>query len=160
IAAHCLDVLAQGNFGSDFFPPFIGKGYASCVKAQNEKCKHTDYRCTPVSWSICFIPHAGECTRSFDIWGACHMLQILILIAALLPIQFDTMLTVQYGGKKYEFHVSQDELQKTPAWPVNQENPPLAARRAIDVATKQLATLLPNGKDWRLHAVTLREIDN
>jgi hypothetical protein len=88
------------------------------------------------------------------------MLQNLILIAALLPMQFDTMFTVQYGGKKYEFHVSQDDLQKTPAWPANQENPPLSARRAIDSATKQLATLLPNGKDWRLHAVTLREIDN
>jgi hypothetical protein len=82
-----------------------------------------------------------------------------MLIAA-LAMQFDTTFTVQYGGKKYDFHISQDELQKTPAWPAAQENPPLSARRAIDIATKQLATLLPNGKDWRLYEVTLRQIDN
>jgi hypothetical protein len=74
--------------------------------------------------------------------------------------QVETTFTVEYNGKKYEFHISEQELQGTPAWPDNQENPPLSARRAIDSASKQLATLLPNGKDWRLYEVTLRQIEN
>jgi len=79
---------------------------------------------------------------------------------ALLAAQADTMFTVQYGGKTYEFRIADQDLQRTPAWQAGQENPPLSARRAIDIATKQLATLLPNGKDWRLYAVTLRPIEN
>jgi hypothetical protein len=84
----------------------------------------------------------------------------LLFIAALMLAQVETTFTVEYNGKKYEFHISDQELQRTPAWPANQENPPLSARRAIDSASKHLATLLPNGKDWRLYEVTLRQIEN
>src|SRR5438128_10198052 len=90
-----------------------------------------------------------------------HMLlQSVCLIAALMAGQVQTTFTVEYAGKKYEFHVSDQDLQKTPAWPANQENPPLSPRRAIDIASKSLAALLPNGKDWRLQEVTLRPLDN
>jgi hypothetical protein len=88
------------------------------------------------------------------------MFQIFLLLTALLTMQVETTFTVEYGGKKYEFHITDQDLQKTPAWPPAQENPPLPARRAIDIASKQLATLLPNGKDWRLYSVTLRSIDD
>ena len=86
--------------------------------------------------------------------------QTFCLVAALLVGQLETTFTVEYGGKKYEFRISDQDLQKTPAWPAGQENPPLSPRRAIDIASKELATLLPNGKDWRLHDVTLRPVDN
>jgi hypothetical protein len=88
------------------------------------------------------------------------MFQIFILLFALMTAQVDTVFTIEYGGKKYEFHISDEDLQKTPAWPDGQENPPLAMRRAVDIATKQIATLLPNGKDWRLYGVTLRPVEN
>ena len=87
-------------------------------------------------------------------------MQGLLLMAVLMLAQVETTFTVEYGGKKYEFRISDQELQRTPAWPANQENPPLAARRAIDSASKELAALLPNGKDWRLYEVTLRQIEN
>ena len=87
-------------------------------------------------------------------------LQSLFLVTALLAAQLETTFTVEYGGKKYEFRISGEDLQKTPAWQPNQENPPLSPRLAIDIASKQLATLLPNGKDWRLFEITLRPIDN
>jgi len=86
--------------------------------------------------------------------------QGLLFIAVLLLAQVETTFTVEYNGKKYEYHISEQELQRTPAWAPNQENPPLSARRAIDSASKQLAMLLPNGKDWRLYEVTLRQIEN
>jgi hypothetical protein len=88
------------------------------------------------------------------------LLQSLLLVTTLIAAQAETTFTVEYAGKKYEFRISDDDLQKTPAWAPGQENPPLSARRAIDVATQELATLLPNGKDWRLYAVTLRPIES
>ena len=88
------------------------------------------------------------------------ILQSLLVTLALFAAQVETTFTVEYNGSKYEFHISDQDLQATPAWLPNQDNPPLSARRAIDIATKQLASLLPDGKDWRLHEVTLRSIDN
>ena len=86
------------------------------------------------------------------------LLQSFFLVTAILAAQFETTFTVEYGGKKYEFHITDQDLQKTPSWPANQENPPVSARRAIDIASKYLATLLPNGKDWRLYQITLKPI--
>src|SRR5205085_6896163 len=88
------------------------------------------------------------------------LLQSLCLVATLLTAQVETTFTVEYAGKKYEFHIPDQDLQKTPSWPAGQENPPLSPRRAIDIATKQLGTLLPDGKDWRLYEITLRPIEN
>src|SRR5437667_8771429 len=88
------------------------------------------------------------------------LLHTLFLVTTMFAAQADTTFTVEYGGKKYEFRISDQDLQKTPAWPPGQDNPPISARRAIDIASKQLAALLPNGKDWRLYEVTLRPIDN
>jgi hypothetical protein len=84
----------------------------------------------------------------------------VLFVAALWAAQAETTFTVEYGGKKYEFRIPDQDLQKTPAWPPAQENPPLSARRAIEIATSQLAALLPNGRDWRLYDVTLRPIEN
>ena len=84
----------------------------------------------------------------------------LFLAIAILAAQAETTFTVDYGGKKYEFRVTDAGLQKTPDWAPGQENPPLSARRAIDVAKRELGMLLPNGNDWRLYAVTLRPIEN
>ena len=91
------------------------------------------------------------------------VLQSLLLAGVLFAAQTpttDTTFTVEYAGKKYEFRVPGQDLQKTPAWPAGQDNPPLSPRRAIDAASRQLAALLPNGKDWRLYEVTLRQIEN
>jgi len=87
-------------------------------------------------------------------------LHSLSLVIALLAGQVETTFTVEYGGKTYEFHISDQDLQKTPEWPAGQETPPLSPRRAVDIASKHLATLLPDGKDWRLHAITLRPLDS
>ena len=87
-------------------------------------------------------------------------LQSLCLVAALLTAQAESTFTVEYGGKKYEFRIPEQDLLKTPAWVPDQDNPPLSARRAIDIAKEEIAALLPNGKDWRLYEVTLRPLDD
>jgi hypothetical protein len=106
------------------------------------------------------FPYIHMLFGGYNLSGDTWMFRIFFLLAALFPAQVDTTFTVEYGGKKYEFHITDQDLQKTPAWAANQENPPLSARGAIDIATKQLAALLPNGKDWRLYSVTLRPIEN
>jgi hypothetical protein len=88
------------------------------------------------------------------------LLLSLFLVTTLFAAQVETSFTVEYGGKKYEFRISDEELEKTPAWATGEENPPLSARRAIEVGSRQIATLLPNGKDWRFYAVILRPIEN
>ena len=88
------------------------------------------------------------------------LFQTIMISMAFLAAQLETTFTVEYAGKKYEFHVSDQDFQKTPAWAPGQENPPLSVRRAIDIATRQIATILPNGKDWRLYEVTLRPVEN
>ena len=84
----------------------------------------------------------------------------LCIAAFLMTAQAETTFTVEYGGKKYEFRIPDQDLQKTPKWAPNQDNPPLSPKRAIDIAKNEMATLLPNGKDWRLYEVTLRPIDS
>jgi hypothetical protein len=88
------------------------------------------------------------------------LMKSLCLVAALLMAQAETTFTVEYNGKKYEFRIPDQDLQKTPAWPANQQNPPLSARRAMEIARNEISMLLPNGKDWRLYEVTLRPIDD
>jgi len=88
------------------------------------------------------------------------LVQTIMIFMAFLATQLETTFTVEYAGKKYEFHISDQDFQKTPAWAPGQENPPLSVRRAIDIATRQITTILPNGKDWRLYEVTLRPIEN
>lgn len=85
---------------------------------------------------------------------------ILPIAIALLAPQLETVFTIDYAGKKYEYRITEQDLKNAPAWQPGQENPPLSARRAIDSASKFLATLLPNGKDWRLHQVTLKPVES
>ena len=88
------------------------------------------------------------------------ILQSLLVIMALLAAQGETTFTVEYNSTRYEYHITDQDLQATPAWPAGQDNPPLSARSAIDIASKELAELLPDGKDWRLYEVTLRPIED
>jgi hypothetical protein len=75
------------------------------------------------------------------------LLQSLLLVTALLGAQAETTFTVEYAGKKYEFRIPDADLEKTPAWAPGQENPPLSARRAIDVATRQVIDFAAQWKE-------------
>jgi hypothetical protein len=86
------------------------------------------------------------------------LLGSICLVTALIFAQAEMIFTIEYGGKKYEFRISDADLQKTPDWPPSQEQPPLSPRRAMDIASNYLATLLPNGKDWRLDRISLKPI--
>lgn len=62
------------------------------------------------------------------------------------------------NGERLEFAITRTMLQAAPAWELDAANPPLAARRAIEAATRQLPTLVPNAPHWRLDSLHLKPI--
>jgi hypothetical protein len=59
------------------------------------------------------------------------------------------------NGQSYQFTATKAEFAKTPVWPVGTEHPPLAPRRAEEIARRQLQQLVPSGADWRLEGITV-----
>jgi hypothetical protein len=56
----------------------------------------------------------------------------------------------------YSLTVTNESLERTPSWKENEENPPLAARRASQFAGHVADTFPSNLKDWKWH---LDELD-
>ena len=63
-----------------------------------------------------------------------------------------------YDGKRYDFSITHAQLDETPAWTQEAENPPLPARKAIAQARECLPKVLTNAGHWRLGTVSLSEI--
>src|SRR5437588_4154827 len=59
------------------------------------------------------------------------------------------------NGQSYEFTATKAKFAKTPVWPVGTEHPPLAPRRAEEIARRQLQQLVSGGADWRLEGITV-----
>jgi hypothetical protein len=55
-----------------------------------------------------------------------------------------------HGGKRYDFEVTAEQLTNCPAWVEGQDNPPLPARRAIEIATNYLPKLFPDAEKWEM----------
>jgi len=54
-------------------------------------------------------------------------------------------------GKSFYVEISDEDLLKSPPWKSDAENPPISARRAIDLATQQQKMLVKDskGRKWR-----------
>jgi hypothetical protein len=66
--------------------------------------------------------------------------------------------TASYAeGKCFKIDIRDKELLKSPAWEPDSPNPPLAARKAIEVATEQQRKLVKDSKDhkWEFVAADL-----
>jgi hypothetical protein len=58
--------------------------------------------------------------------------------------------------KHYEFKVSQADIARTPVWAPGADFPPLSARRAQDIARREMQELLGGGKrPWELRETTI-----
>jgi hypothetical protein len=60
-----------------------------------------------------------------------------------------------YGGHRYEFDVSCRRLDATPIWKSGQLNPPLSARKAVEIARAQQERLAPKKLPWQVSDVVL-----
>jgi hypothetical protein len=59
------------------------------------------------------------------------------------------------GTNHYSFQVGWTAIDKTPIWREGDDQPPLAARKALRLARAELSKLLKNGERWRLDTVGL-----
>jgi hypothetical protein len=63
-----------------------------------------------------------------------------------------------YAGKRYDFEVTHAQVMASPDWADDAENPPLAARKALELAHAELATLLPDAAQWKNSSITLQPL--
>ena len=61
-------------------------------------------------------------------------------------------------GKKYEFSITVTQFKKMPKWDMKNENPPLSARKAIQLSEPLRQKLIPDTseEEWKLRAVVLK----
>jgi hypothetical protein len=63
------------------------------------------------------------------------------------------------NNKHYEFKVSQGDILRTPAWAPDADFPPLSARKAQEIARRQMQSLLGSGKEqWVLRETTIADM--
>jgi hypothetical protein len=87
----------------------------------------------------------------------------LLLLALLLHVQGGPNNVFHYdcrhAGKRYEFSVTFEQLQRSPQWnPRTTPKPPLSAAEAIDKSRQFIATVSPGaGFTWRFSEISLRQ---
>jgi len=62
-----------------------------------------------------------------------------------------------FDGSRYEFTLSFEELDRSPAWQADQESPPLSPKKAAEAARHFLADLTGTKIDWHLSTITLHK---
>ena len=63
-----------------------------------------------------------------------------------------------HEGKQYESKVTIETLESSPVWADGQENPPLAARRAVELASARLSKVVPDASKWGLQRILLQPV--
>ena len=63
-----------------------------------------------------------------------------------------------HAGKRYDFTVTHAQIQLTPDWPEDADNPPLSPRKALAKARLDLATFLSDAERWTPPKITLAEV--
>ena len=59
-----------------------------------------------------------------------------------------------HEGKQYESKVTIETLESSPVWADGQENPPLPARRAVELASARLSKIVPDASKWGLQGLS------
>ena len=58
-------------------------------------------------------------------------------------------------GRQFHFKVTDTDVLSAPAWAMNAPNPPLSARRAQEIARKQLDKFVREPSKWYFHELSL-----
>jgi hypothetical protein len=62
-------------------------------------------------------------------------------------------------NRHYEFKVSRADILRTPVWASDADFPPLSARKAQEIARREMQVLLPSGKQqWELRETTIADM--
>jgi hypothetical protein len=90
-----------------------------------------------------------------------EMKHALLLVCILFNFSFTDMSQTKatfssyHGGKRYDFEVTAGQLINCPAWLEGQDNPPLPARRAIEIATNYLSKLFSDAEKWEMNGFSV-----
>jgi hypothetical protein len=74
--------------------------------------------------------------------------------------QFDSREYSYYGGRQYEFRLTDGQVRDTPTWdPKQADHPPLAAAEALQIAERFIAALPKRkGTFWSFEELALRHL--
>ena len=89
------------------------------------------------------------------------MAAVAVMLAALFPspcacAQMAASWCSSSDGRELTFIVTRPQLDETPSWPDEAENPPLSARKAIAIARSYLPKLVSDAERWSLGRVSLK----
>ena len=90
-------------------------------------------------------------------------LVLLLLLVAAFPASGGLMTSYSAIGKMddkhYEFKVSQADILRTPVWTPGADFPPLSARKAQEIARREMQELLGSGKEqWLIRETTIADM--
>jgi hypothetical protein len=88
---------------------------------------------------------------------------LLLLLIAAFPVSGGLMNSYSASGKMddkhYEFKVSEADILRTPIWKPDADFPPLSARKAQEIARREMQKLLGDGKqEWLLRETTIADM--
>jgi hypothetical protein len=89
-----------------------------------------------------------------------RLLAAAFAVAFLAPVVRAERITIySYSfSNQYVVRVSGEDLEKSPSWKDDAENPPLSAKKAIKLANEMKDSLVKDGKDfkWILESASLK----
>jgi hypothetical protein len=93
-------------------------------------------------------------------WQTCLMILASLCLSAAARAQSSVVFRQfsYHEGKRYESKVTTETLEGSPVWTDGQENPPLPARRAVEIASAQLSKIVPDASKWGLQRILLQPI--
>ena len=80
---------------------------------------------------------------------------ILCSFCVVCMAQSNAVFYSYHEGKRYGFEVTPEQLENSPSWVEDQDNPPLPVRRAIEAASAYLRKLMPNADKWSRRGLRL-----
>ena len=88
----------------------------------------------------------------------------LVVALAISRMTTDRTLTITVPNSFYTWSVSESQIDKSPAWKKNADNPPVSARRAVLLSKEIIEKLNESSKQnsigsWRLESMSLIRID-
>jgi hypothetical protein len=79
---------------------------------------------------------------------------VIVLVSLPTPLSASKGLASYAEGKSFVVGIEDEDLLKSPAWKSDAQNPPLSARKAIELATEQQKALVKDSKGHKWEFVT------
>ena len=64
-----------------------------------------------------------------------------------------------YGDNVYAYNISANDLQNTPSWKPEQEDPPVSLRKALEIARKNLSRFVKKSNAFEVENINLIQMD-